>query len=382
LARRKRSPDFAIFAVVMALLAIGLVMVFSASSVRSETQYNDAYYFLKRQLAWAVVGITAMMVMMNVDYWVLRRYATPIILGSFFLLVIVLIPGIGREINGARRWVGFGTYAIQPSELAKLTIVIYLAHFLTRGPRRSADPWRAPESSRSAGRTIDFWRGIMPTLAILGVAGALIMMEPDLGTSVALAGTVFLMLFAAGANLAHLGGLALAALPVLGALIFGEEYRRRRFLAFLNPWADPSDTGYHIIQALYALGSGGLFGVGLGRSRQKLFYLPEAHTDFIFAIIAEELGFIGSAAILVLFFFLIWRGFKVAISAPDSFSSVLAAGLTVMIALQLIINVGVVTASLPITGIPLPLISSGGSSLVFTMMGVGVLLNISKYSVV
>ncbi len=366
MARRKQSPDFVIFAVAMTILAIGMVMVYSASSIKSEMQFKDALYFLKRQAGWAVVGLIGMLFLMNFDYWHLRRYAIPIVVFSFFLLAIVLVPGIGREINGARRWVGFGSYAIQPSEMAKLTLVIYLAHFLTRG----------------AGRVQDFWRGVIPVLAILGAAGLLIMGEPDLGTAVALAGTVFLMLFVSGARPAHLVGLALSALPVLGAAIFSADYRRRRFFAFLNPWADPSDTGYHIIQALYALGSGGLFGVGLGRSRQKLFYLPEAHTDFIFAIIAEELGFIGAAVILLLFFVLIWRGYKVAISAPDAFASVLAAGLTTMIALQLIINIGVVTASLPITGIPLPFISSGGSSLVFTMMGVGILLNISKYSVV
>ncbi|MHB8926951.1 MAG: stage V sporulation protein E [Bacillota bacterium] len=365
MARRKQSPDFVIFAVVMTLLAIGLVMVFSASSVKAEMQFKDAMYFLKRQLGWAVLGLISMLFLMNLDYWHLRRYATPIVVFSFLLLVIVLIPGIGREINGARRWVGYGAYAIQPSEMAKLTIVIYLAHLLTR----------------QGGRVQEFWRGVIPVLAVLGAAGILIMGEPDLGTSVALAGTVFMMLFVAGARPTHLAGLAFSAVPVLAAAIFSADYRRRRFFAFLNPWADPSDTGYHIIQALYALGSGGLFGVGLGRSRQKLFYLPEGHTDFIFAILCEELGFIGAVAVLLLFFVLIWRGYKVAISAPDAFSAVLAAGLTTMIALQVIINIGVVTASLPITGIPLPFISSGGSSLVFTMMGVGVLLNISKYSV-
>ncbi len=363
---RKKSPDILLFAATVLLLSIGIVMVYSASQVTAYEKLGDTFYYLKRQLVWAVIGISAMVSVMNLDYWRLRRYSTLIVAGSFFLLVIVLIPGIGRELNGARRWVGFGAYAIQPSELAKLTLVIYMAHFLTRQNERVKD----------------FWRGVVPVLGLLAAAGALIMLEPDLGTSVALAGTVFLMLFVAGANLAHLFGLACAALPVLGALIFGSEYRRRRFFAFLNPWGDPSDTGYHIIQALYALGSGGLFGVGLGRSRQKLFYLPESHTDFIFAIISEELGFIGALAILLLFFFLIWRGFRVAISAPDSFSSVLAAGLTTMIALQLIINIGVVTASLPVTGIPLPFISSGGSSLVFTMMGVGILLNISRYTVV
>ena len=366
LARRKQSPDFVIFAVSMTLVVIGLVMVFSASSVKAELQFKDALYFLKRQAGWVIIGLASMLFLMNFDYWHLRRLATPIVVFSFALLVIVLIPGIGREINGARRWVGYGAYAIQPSEMAKLTMVIYLAHLLTREPERVQE----------------FWRGVVPVLLVLGVAGVLIMGEPDLGTSVALAGTVFMMLFVAGARLGHLAGLALSAVPVLLAAIFSADYRRRRFFAFLNPWGDPSDTGYHIIQALYALGSGGLFGVGLGRSRQKLFYLPEAHTDFIFAIIAEELGFIGAAAILFLFFVLIWRGYKVAITAPDAFASVLAAGLTTMIALQLVINVGVVTASLPITGIPLPFISSGGSSLVFTMMGVGILLNVSKYSTI
>lgn len=361
----KGSPDWAIFFTVITLLAIGIVMVFSASSIKADQQFNDAYYFLKRQLLWALIGIPAMLVAMNIDYWHLQKWAKPILFATLILLVLVLVPGIGRVVNGARRWIGVGPIGFNPSEVTKVSLTIFLASFL----------------SRRGARMREFIGGLIPPLLLMGIVCLLILGQPDLGTAVAIAGTVMVMLFAGGARIPHLISLVLAGIPLLAVAIFGEDYRRRRFLAFLNPWADPLGSGYHIIQSLYALGSGGLFGLGLGRSRQKFMYLPEQHTDFIFAILGEEMGFIGAVTVIFLFFLFAWRGYKVAITAPDNFGSLLAVGITTMVTLQAMINIGVVTSTLPITGIPLPFVSFGGSSLVFSLVGVGILLNVSKYSV-
>jgi cell division protein FtsW len=347
---------------VAGLLGIGIIMVFSASSNRTYVSFGDPYYYLKRQALWLVISLGAMVFAMNFDYWHLRTLARPIFLFSIVLLVIVLIPGLGTGVHGARRWIGVGIARFQPSEFEKLALTIFLSSLLCE-----------------RGRARSFRRGIVPVVLIAGLIFGLILLQPDLGTAVACAGTIAVMLFVAGANLWHLSGLALASVPVLFAAIFSAEYRRRRFLAFLNPWADPLDTGFHIIQSLYALGSGSLFGLGLGQGRQKFWYLPEQHTDFIFSVLGEELGFVGGAAVVLLFLLFAWRGFRIAVRAPDGFSCLLAAGLTSMIVLQAAVNIGVVTASIPITGIPLPFISHGGSSLIFMMAGVGILLNISRY---
>lgn len=345
------------------LLAVGLVMVFSSSSVRALSDVGDAYYYLKRQLLWAILGLGAMFVMMRIDYWQIRRYARPFFFISFITLIVVLIPGVGKAAGGARRWIGYGIAQFQPSELIKLAVVVYMAWALSR----------SPEKVKS------FTRGVLPYVILLGLLFFLILEQPDLGTAVAVAGTVVVMLFVAGARLGHLAGLGLAALPVLGYAIMGEEYRRSRFFAFLDPFADPQGSGFHIIQALYALGSGGLFGLGLGNSRQKFFYLPAEHTDFIFAILGEELGFVGAAFVVGLFVLLAWRGYRTAMAAPDTFSSLLASGLTTMVVLQALLNIGVVCGILPITGVPLPLVSYGGSSLVPTLAGLGIVLNISRH---
>mgnify|MGYP005841013463 CR=1 FL=1 len=363
LARKSQSPDYTLFLTVLTLLAIGIVMVFSSSAVEALRDYGDMYYFLKRQLAWAFIGITAMVFLMNLDYWHIQRLAVPMLVVTLFLLVLVLVPGIGRASHGATRWLGYGSLAFQPSETMKLAFVIFLADYLARKQQQVAN----------------LFKGLGPILVLLGFTFILILAQPDLGTAVAIAGTVYVMLFVGGARLWHLLLLAVAAIPAMAVAIASEEYRLRRFLAFLNPFKDPLGSGYHIIQSLYALGSGGFFGLGLGQSRQKFLYLPERHTDFIFAILGEELGFIGAAMVVILFFLFAWRGYKTAITAPDTFSSLLAAGVTTMVALQAFVNIGVVTATLPVTGIPLPFLSFGGSSLVFTMMGVGALLNVSRY---
>lgn len=360
---RPKSPDFILFFAVIALLSFGVVMVYSSSAVSAYVNFDDSYYFLKRQIIWVTLGLTVMLLTLNVDYHVWRKFATPTLILTIVLLILVLIPGFGKVVNGARRWLGFGSLYLQPSEIAKLSMILYSSASLARSQEKIGS----------------FIKGIVPQLFILLVIFGLILKEPDLGTALAIGGTVFVLLFTAGAKLSHLTSLGLVGVTGIIAAIILEPYRLKRLLAFNDPWADPLNTGYHIIQSLYALGSGGLFGVGLGRSREKFLYLPEPHTDFIFAILGEELGFIGTVTVILLFFLFAWRGYKVAISAPDIYGSILAAGLTTMIIMQALMNIAVVTASMPVTGIPLPFISFGGSALIFTLFGVGILLNISRF---
>ncbi|GCE32753.1 stage V sporulation protein E [Sporomusaceae bacterium FL31] len=305
MATKPKSPDFIIFFAVIALLGIGVVMVYSSSAVSAYVNFDDSYYFLKRQIIWASLGLLAMVLTMNVDYHVWRKLAKPVMLVTLILLVLVLVPGLGKVVNGARRWLGFGSLYLQPSEIAKLSMVLFTSTSLAKHQERISS----------------FLRGIVPQLLMLLVVFALILKEPDLGTALSIAGTVFVLLFVSGAKMKHLGSLgALGVVGIIAAVLY-EPYRMKRLLAFSDPWADPLDTGYHIIQSLYAIGSGGLFGVGLGRSREKFLYLPEPHTDFIFAILGEELGLIGTLTVIVLFFLFAWRGLKVAISAPDIYGS-------------------------------------------------------------
>lgn len=361
---KKKSPDFILFITVMSLLSLGVIMVFSASEYSTLIYYNDSFYFFKRQVLWALLGLTAMFVMMNYNYWQIKKFVGPLLIVAFIVLVLVLIPGVGKEVNGARRWIGIGPIPFAPAELVKLCVIIFCAYGL----------------ARERDRVKYFTRGVLPYLTVMGVAAGLILMQPDLGTAVTLAGVVFIMIYAAGARMSHLGSLAAAGLVAIGFAIALKPYRLQRFLAFLDPWADPQGSGFHIIQGLYAIGSGGLFGLGLGQSKQKFLYLPENHTDFIFAITAEELGFIGASLVIILFILFIWRGLKIAVSSQDPFACLLATGITAWVGVQSIINIGVVTGSLPVTGIPLPFISHGGTSLLFTMTGVGILLNISRFT--
>lgn len=363
MAIRPKSPDFMLFFAVIALLALGVVMVYSASAVSAYVNFNDSYYFLKRQIIWAALGLLAMFFTMNIDYHAWQKLSKPIMLATLALLILVLVPGLGKVVNGARRWIGFGSLYLQPSEIAKLSMVLFCAGSLAARQEKITS----------------FFKGVMPQLLILLVVFGLILKEPDLGTALAIGGTVFVLLFTAGAKISHLSSLGIAGVVGIVVAILVEPYRLKRLLAFSDPWSDPLDTGYHIIQSLYAIGSGGLFGVGLGRSREKFLYLPEPHTDFIFAILGEELGFIGTITVILLFFLFAWRGFKIAISAPDIYGSLIAAGLTTMIVMQALMNISVVTASMPVTGIPLPFLSFGGSALIFTLAGVGIILNISRY---
>lgn len=360
-----RQPDYVLTGVVLTLLGIGLVMVFSSSTVMAGELYEDPFYFLKRQGIFAALGLFGMWIASKVPYTVWRRWAGPLFALNIVLLVLVVIPGIGTTAADgvARRWIELGPLSFQPSEFAKLATIIFLARWL-------ADTRQPPLAQ--------FVPGLLPKLGVLVVVFALLMLEPDLGTALAVAGTFVIVLLLAGARLLHLSMLALPAAAAVALLIVQAPYRMRRITSFLDPFADPQASGYHIIQSLYALGTGGPFGIGLGNSRQKFFYLPELHTDFIFAILGEELGLLGGAVVILLFMVLAWRGFIIAATAPDAFSGLLAAGLTAMIVIQAVINIGVVTSSMPVTGIPLPFVSYGGTSLLFSLGGVGILLSISR----
>jgi cell division protein FtsW len=358
----KSYPDTLIIVSTLLLLGIGVVIVYSASAVLSAQKLDDAFFYVKRQAMFAALGIIAMFVMSNYDYHKLKRIAKPLLILCFLFLIAVIIPGIGVVRGGSRAWLGVGSFGIQPSEFTKLGLIIFFAYWL----------------EKTQDKITQFKRGLLPPLALVVSAVGLIMMEPDLGQSTVLMGTVIIIIFAAGAQVKHLLGLASLAIPAFVALIVVAPYRLKRIFAFMDPWSYPLSDGYHIIQSMYALGPGGLLGLGLGRSRQKFLYLPEPQTDFVFAILAEELGFIGGATVLLLFLLLLWRGVRTAITAPDTFGSLLAMGITGMIAVQVIINIGVVTGSMPVTGITLPFISYGGSSLTLMLTGVGILLNISR----
>lgn len=361
------GPDLLIFTSALALLTVGLVMVFSASAPMAFHEYGDSLYFLKRQLFWSLLGAVAMIVTMNVDYHVYQRFPVAIYLAALAGLALVLIPGVGSVAGGARRWIViYGPIRIQPSEVAKIALVIVLAYYLSR--------------IRTGVET--FTWGVAVPLALAALPVGLIVLEPDLGTGVALLAVSLIMLFLGAAKIAHLLLLVPPAAAMLVWLIVAEEYRFRRYMAFIDPWSDPLDTGYHVIQSLLALGSGGIFGLGLGMSRQKYHYLPETHTDFVFSILGEELGFVGCTLVIALFFVFAWRGMRAALKAPDRFDRLLCAGLTCAITFQALMNIGVVTSSIPITGISLPLISSGGSSLTVTMASIGIILNVSRQSVV
>lgn len=362
--KSRQPPDTLLLLATFLLLGIGLVMVYSSSSVVSLYRHNISYYFLRRQAIFAGLGLVVMYICMRFNYWNWRRFVKPAFWLNFLLLIIVLIPGIGVERSDAQRWIDLGFTNFQPSDFTKFALVLFAANYLVVNKDKMQS----------------FKRGLLPILIVTGLSFGLIMLQPDLGTGLTIFMTVFIVLFSGGARVGHLLGLASAAIPAVVALIFIAPYRLARLLSFLNPWADPGGSGWQIIQSLLAIGSGSLAGVGLGASRQKFLYLPEPWTDFIYAIICEELGFIGGAAVIILFLILIWRGFRIAMSAPDLFGQYLALGLTAMVAVQVCINLGVVLGTLPVTGIALPLISYGGTSLVLTLGCIGVLLNISRYS--
>ena len=361
---RKLSPDLWLFGVVLALVFLGVVMVYSASAIIAADRFGDPFFFLKKQLFWAFLGGGLLWAALRLDYRRLERLVVPLLVVSISLLVLVLLPPFGQAINGTRRWFRIGPLSFQPVELAKFALVLYLASFLTR----------------RAAALRSFWQGLFPILLVAGTMALLTFVQPDLGNSLALVVLTLVLAYLAGAPVKHMAWVAAAALPLVTLAVALKPYRWRRMLAFVNPWDDPQGSGFQIIQSFLALGSGGLTGRGLGGSKQKLFYLPEPYTDFIFAIVGEELGLIGAVCVIALFAVLIWRGLRVGLRAPDPFGSYLALGLTVMLATQTLVNLGVVMGALPTKGLPLPFVSFGGSALLMTMFSAGVLLNISQHA--
>jgi len=362
--QQKGHYDITLFAAILTLVVGSVVMVYSASSVVALTTYNDPAFFMKRQVLWAAIGLMLMMVLMRVDHRVLsdRRAVIALLLIALVLLAATLAPGVGTMINGSRRWLRLGMLSFQPSELAKVALVLYLSHYIAK----KGDELR------------DFMNGLVPAYVVTGLFLGIAILQPDFGATMTLAGVAGIMLFAGGANIVHLGGTVAAALPFVYLAVMHKGYRLRRVVSFLDPWADPQGAGHQIIQSFLAFGSGGILGRGLGEGRQKLLFLPERHSDFIYAVIGEELGLVGSCVVLVLFLVILWRGVKIALNAADMFSRMLALGITLLISLQGMINMAVVTGLMPTKGIALPLVSYGGSSLVITLAALGVLLNISK----
>lgn len=340
-------------------------MVYSASAVWAAYKFDgDSFFFAKRQLLFAGLGIVAMFFIMNVDYWTWKTWSKVLICVCLVLLVAVLIPGIGMERNGSRSWIGVGAFSIQPSEFTKLAMIAFLAKFLSENQKYITT----------------LKKGLVPALTLVFFAFGMIMLQPDLGTGTVMVGTCVVMIFVSGARIAHFVWLGLMGVAGFVALVASAPYRIKRITSFLDPWEDPLGSGFQMIQSLLAIGPGGLFGLGLGQSRQKFFYLPEPQTDFIFAIISEELGFIGGSFVILLFALLLWRGIRIALGAPDLYGSFLAVGIISMVAIQVMINIGVVTGMIPVTGITLPFLSYGGSSLTLMLMAMGVLLNISRHS--
>ncbi len=350
-----------LFLSVLGLLGFGVVMVYSTSSYYAQIRFEDGLHFLKRQGLFALLGIVVMSMFMMLDYRLLRRFVYVILPISFILLGLLWIPGLGRKAGGALRWIDMGLIWIQPSEPAKLGLLIYLAHIVVK----------------KSDRMHTFGKGFMPPVIVSGLMILLVFLQPDFGTAATMGALVMAMLFVGGANPFHVVGSTVLAAPILYVGLMGAEYRRERILAFLDPWSSPRDAGFQIIQSYIALGNGGVTGVGLGMSSQKLFYLPMAHTDFVLSVIGEELGLVGICAVVAAFIVILVRGLKAAIGAPDSFGAKLAAGLTFMIAIESLVNMGVVMGLLPTKGLPLPLLSYGGTSLVVTMAAAGILLNVS-----
>lgn len=359
-----RRGDRALLLAVGALTAFGLVMVFSASEVQGWLWFHNAAYYFERQLMWLALGVILLFAGANLDYHRLRPLAWPLGVVTVALMVLVLLPHFGVEVNGARRWLRLGPLQMQPAELAKIAAIVFMALWL----------------ERHRDRLSSLENGVVPFLALLGFTILLVILERDLGTTLIVAGILLAQFLVAGGRKRHVLLLALIMALCVYLFILMEPYRLHRILAFVDPWSDPLNTGFQAIQSVVALGSGGFAGLGLGHSIQKYQWLPFAHTDFIFAIVGEETGLLGTSAVLGLFGLFAYRGYRVALKAPDAFGSLLACGVTTWIALQALINIAAVTVTLPTTGIPLPFISYGGSSLAITLLAVGILMNVSTQS--
>jgi cell division protein FtsW len=352
-----------LFTATVLLVCTSVVMVYSASAVIAMERWQTPYLFLFKQLAWALIGLLLVPVVMRIDY---RNYRQPAVIWTALAVVAIALVVVlfGRPVKGATRWLNIGPFGVQPSELAKIAVIIFTAALLERRMQRIDDVGYS----------------LLPIGVVVGALVGLILAEPDLGTAVSVVMIAAMMVFAAGINYRYIVGLALASLPALYYLVMTSEYRRKRVLAFLDPWGDPLDGGFQMIQSMIAVGTGGVFGRGLMGGVQKLFYLPEPHNDFIYSVIAEELGLIGATVVLVCFCVIIWRGLRTAMRAPDRFGAFLAIGLTTMVAFQAFFNISVVLGLLPPKGIPLPFVSAGGSSLLINLIGMGMLLNVSQHA--
>ncbi|MEB3222092.1 MAG: putative lipid II flippase FtsW [Candidatus Sericytochromatia bacterium] len=363
--RARRSPqiDVTLLAIVLMLTGAGLLSILSASAPVAEQGLSHTLYYVQRQGMWCVVGLVALVAATFVNMTLIRGLAKWVLLATAALLMCTHVPGIGITELGSSRWLRVGPFSVQPSEVAKLSLAVYLADRLAR---QGDKPWSL----------LTVRHTLAPTLGVL----ALVLVQPDLGTTIVLAICAFAVFFAYGTRIWLLGGTALVAVAGVLYSSFNTDYQRQRWIGFLNPWAEPQGNGYQLVQSLMAIGSGGVLGVGFGQSKQKLFYLPIQYADFIFAVLAEEFGLIGCVSLLALFLLLAWRGISIAREARDPFHALLALALTTIVVGQAYINIGVVTASLPTTGIPLPFLSFGGSSLVITMFSMGLLLNISRHN--
>lgn len=354
--------DPVILTAVILLVGIGLVAVYSASSILAEQRYGDHYYYMRKQIMFCLFGLLTMIIVKNISYLFYRRFVYFFLGSSLILLGLLLVPGLGIKVGGAQRWFRVGFISIQPAEIAKLSLAMFVAYSMNKNFENMGT----------------FSHGLFPHLLVGAVVIILILLQPDLGTAVIIGMWMLILLFIGGVNLGQLIVLLGITTPVVFYLISHSAYRLNRWWAFLKPWEDPEGIGFQIIHSFLAFGSGGLLGVGIGNSKQKLLYLPEPHTDFILAIIAEEIGFIGVSVLLILFALVIVRGIKIALHAPELFGTYLAMGISCMLAIQVMVNMGVVMALLPTKGLTLPFISYGGSSLVVNFIGVGILMNISK----
>ncbi len=360
---KKRQLDIALLIVTLILLSLGVIMVLSASAPSAFTTEGDSYYYFKRQAAFALVGVFVMIFVSNVDYKIYssKLVANIFIVIALLLLIAVFIPSVGVTRNDATRWIKLGIQ-FQPSEIMKIALIIFMSSHI------ASDPSKLKK----------FWTGLMPYLALVGVIAVLLLLEPHMSATVIMVVIAGAILLVGGVRMSHI--LPFVPLAAVAGFVLSKvsEYRWKRMIIFMDPWQDPLGDGWQIIQSLYAIGSGGLFGVGLGQSTQKYMYIPEPHNDFIFAIWAEELGLIGVIFIIVLFAIFVWRGIMISMKAPDLFGSLLAIGITVMIGIQAVFSIAVVSSSMPVTGIPLPFFSYGGTSLIILLTCVGILLNISR----
>jgi len=363
---RSLEPANIIIYLVTTLLVIGTIMIYSATSARAAGGLNPINLTFLKHILWVVFAIIGMLTMMRLDYYYIQKYSKLILVIALALLIIVLIPGIGTTTNGASRWIRIGSYfGFQPSEFAKLAMIIFMSSYIATKQEKMAN----------------FTKGFLIPVILIGLVSLLILKEPDLGTAIFVSLISFILIIVGGTRIVYVIFTLMAAAPHIYSIIYKiHAYQKSRLLAFLDPWKDPEGIGYQIIQSWIALGSGGLTGLGLGESRQKLFFLPESSSDFIFSIIGEELGFIGTTGIIIIFALLAWQGMRVCKSAPDMLGFSLALGITLSITLQSAINIAVATGAMPTTGLPLPFISAGGSSLLLSSIGIGILLNIAKKS--